>query len=204
MKTTPLGLLIPDVGDPPAGPEQIGGNAERTDALLRAGGNAAHVRLEAEVTRAGITRGPFSTPIKCTLPYIPAYATVGLLLWTWANSATTTESHQVAISIVGKASFTVATGINAAEDRWQNIVTNNNGLALAGSTAPISDAVFPTLPSGFKQRAGDSQVGSSFFLFQWLGEDLANAVVELTGRKSEYGGRDLAVRSTYLEARVFA
>jgi hypothetical protein len=41
VKETALGLLIPETGDPPAGPAQIGGNAERADALLQKGGVGA-------------------------------------------------------------------------------------------------------------------------------------------------------------------
>lgn len=68
MKETALGLLIPEDTDAPNGPAQIGGNAEKADALLQAGGVGKSLWIPGAVTRASTSNGSFSTPIKIELP----------------------------------------------------------------------------------------------------------------------------------------
>lgn len=66
--TTPLGFIVPVDADAPNGPVQIGGNAEKADELLQAGGVAKSIWVPGEVTRASATLGAFSTPLAVELP----------------------------------------------------------------------------------------------------------------------------------------
>lgn len=71
MEETELGLLVPVGTDAPKGPEQIGENAKRTNALLQKGGVGAHAFVE-EATRASTALGAFTTPLACELPKVKA------------------------------------------------------------------------------------------------------------------------------------
>ena len=87
---TPLGLIVPVDADAPNGPAQIGGNAEKTDALLQKGGVSAHFVSKAKLTRTATTYGSFSTPVKVELTKVTADQLVEIDFYTFIKGGTLT------------------------------------------------------------------------------------------------------------------
>jgi hypothetical protein len=194
MRETALGLLVPETTDSPNGPAQIGGNAERADALLQKGGVAGSTYQAAGVTRTSTVLGAFSTPILVTLPKVKANQLIEVRAF-----GTLKESlESTGTGAAGK--IAVKVGAIGSEE---NLYLLNAGVNLPANTALNFATGGPVAPFA-KIAAGISRGAFSFAALSPLlfvvEAEASSVAVELQGAGHSTG--TITAEKVWLQARV--
>lgn len=191
MKETALGLLIPEDTDVPNGPAQIGGNAEKADALFQAGGVAKRLYVVGESARTSVTYGSFGTPLLLTLPKVLANQMIEIVCFGWAKGTT---AGSLRLTVPGNTSI-----VNGTLPRATNtFFTLKSTLTQGSLTFDVAANATPVTPLDKTAGAGGTGVDVLRYVNK---EDRTGFTVELQG--NELSGGTVTVTNVYLAARVW-
>jgi hypothetical protein len=204
MKTTALGLLIPELTDPPNGPEQIGGNAEKGDALHQSGGVAGHISQVSAVTTSSNSAASFSTPLRFTLKRILAGQVMELFFY---GEGLTNVSSEGNLTLGGKLIVKVPSEAfpgtpmerTMAQIRGQGIPANTWVGFAPDVRSPSDGEAELDWNNGSTNEAGARPTNAGVLRYVAAAEQ-KNAVVELLGQTS---GGVFSVRKFFMAARVW-